>query len=448
MPVQRNQPSPQRQHVLSFVSPNVQDILFYETVDAQRVGMTPEQLKNSLPKYGTKHPDTTNFPNHVLAYIRQADPNGQFYQYFYVNERETQDNYNFEHSQANLGQTKFDTVVRTYVYLRSSFEEGVAALSAGTAMPLKQKSDGGDGWEDDTTDTFYNKGYILMGREQKRIGDKELDGIFVVEQRVYFIPTTITTHNYDDLSHNTLMQAVDYLYHGQSVAYKNNAGESASGTVQTLFAEEESDYLKPQVRDVGDGLRVGFYREGRQVSSDWYEVITKDVIAGEPIDTKNIKLDEYDTVTEHTFPPVLQSIKVISWERHDGQMLSFPEYHMNPEAYRGPCKTTVVVKWSPDPFTQNNGGKVESFAMQPQSFTFGTPYVRISVPPCLTKGRKISCTSGTVDPVYKYTVYTKKIRATVPPTWPSTHVARDKQEVARGGYIRTTWTVHKPTYSD
>lgn len=87
MPVQRNQPSPQRQHVLSFVSPNVQDILFYETVDAQRVGMTPEQLKNSLPKYGTKHPDTTNFPNHVLAYIRQADPNGQFYQYFYVNER-------------------------------------------------------------------------------------------------------------------------------------------------------------------------------------------------------------------------------------------------------------------------------------------------------------------------------------------------------------------------
>lgn len=54
MPVQRNQPSPQRQTVLTFVSPNVQDLLFYETVDAQRVGKTP-------PEYGTAHPDTVNF---------------------------------------------------------------------------------------------------------------------------------------------------------------------------------------------------------------------------------------------------------------------------------------------------------------------------------------------------------------------------------------------------
>ena len=53
MAVQRNQPSPQRQAVLSFVSPNVQDLLFYETVDAQRVGKTP-------PAYGTAHPDTVN----------------------------------------------------------------------------------------------------------------------------------------------------------------------------------------------------------------------------------------------------------------------------------------------------------------------------------------------------------------------------------------------------
>ena len=71
MPVQRNQPSPQRQTVLTFVSPNVQDLLFFETVDAQRVGKNP-------PAYGTAHPDTVNFPDHTLAYVKQADPNGQF----------------------------------------------------------------------------------------------------------------------------------------------------------------------------------------------------------------------------------------------------------------------------------------------------------------------------------------------------------------------------------
>ena len=38
MPLQRNQPSPDRQSVLSFVSPSVADLLFYETVDAKTVG--------------------------------------------------------------------------------------------------------------------------------------------------------------------------------------------------------------------------------------------------------------------------------------------------------------------------------------------------------------------------------------------------------------------------
>ena len=77
MPVSRNQPSPQRQTVLTFVSPNVQDLLFYETVDVQRVGRTP-------PAYGTAHPDSTKFPDHKLVYVKQADPNGQLYQYFYA----------------------------------------------------------------------------------------------------------------------------------------------------------------------------------------------------------------------------------------------------------------------------------------------------------------------------------------------------------------------------
>ena len=38
MPIQRNQPSPERQSVLSFVSPSVADLLFFETVDAKTVG--------------------------------------------------------------------------------------------------------------------------------------------------------------------------------------------------------------------------------------------------------------------------------------------------------------------------------------------------------------------------------------------------------------------------
>jgi hypothetical protein len=38
MPLSRNQPSPERQSVLTFVSPSVADLLFFETVDAKTVG--------------------------------------------------------------------------------------------------------------------------------------------------------------------------------------------------------------------------------------------------------------------------------------------------------------------------------------------------------------------------------------------------------------------------
>ena len=38
MPIQRGQPAPERQSVLTFVSPSVGDLLFYETVDAKTVG--------------------------------------------------------------------------------------------------------------------------------------------------------------------------------------------------------------------------------------------------------------------------------------------------------------------------------------------------------------------------------------------------------------------------
>jgi hypothetical protein len=399
----------------------VQDLLFYETVDAQRVGKVP-------PVYGTVHPDTVNFPDHVLAHVKQADPTGQLYYYYYVNARSSQDEYNFEYSQASLGQTKFNTVVRTYVDLRSSFTEDDATLTAGVAMPTSPSGA-----------NFSGKGYILMGREQKRIGDRELDGIFVVEQRSYFVPEDIESLNWDDLSHRNLKSTVSYFYTGQTPT-------DAGATIDALVVDSDNDYWQTEV--VEDAAnRVASYREGRQISTDWFEVTKKEVIAGTAGEgTDNILVDEYSTSMDHSWPPVLESANVVAWERHDGQMLAFPEYHMNPEAYQGPCKVDVKVQWSANKWADSNGGTPESFSMQPQSFTFGTPYVRIQIPPCLMNGGFLACTTGTVDPVYKYSAYIKNLPVTSPPAWPDTLVVRDQQETARGGYVRTTWTAYKPTF--
>lgn len=433
MPLQRNQPSPQRQTVLTFVSPNVQDLLFFETVDAQRVGKSP-------PAYGTAHPDTVNFPDHTLAYVKQADPNGQFYYYYYANTRTSQDDYNFEYAQSSLGQTKFNTVVRTYISLRSSFTEDDATVAAGSAMPTSP-----------VAANFSGKGYVLMGRQQKRIGDRELDGIFVVEQRTYFVREDIETLKWDDLSHRNLKSTLSYYYTGETPS-----GEST--TIDALVVDSDNAWWQTTltVDDASPNpdIKVACYREGRQISSDWFEVIKKETIAGEG-NGNILTVDEYLTTMDHTFPPVLQSINVVGFERHDGQVLAFPEYHMNPEGYRGPCKTRVTVKYSPNKFSSSNGGEPNAKAMIPESFTFGTPYVRISIPPCLMNGGFIKCSTGTEDPVYKYTIYQKELPVTRPPNLNDIHegsdgtgglVVRDKQEPARGGFVRTTYTVFPPTF--
>ena len=435
MPVQRNQPSPQRQTVLTFVSPNVQDLLFFETVDAQRVGKNP-------PAYGTAHPDTVNFPDHTLAYVKQADPNGQFYYYYYANTRTSQDDYNFEYSQSSLGQTKFNTVVRTYISLRSSFTEDDSSVTAGSAMPTAPAAA-----------NFTGKGYVLMGRQQKRIGDRELDGIFIVEQRTYFVREDIETLKWDDLSHRNLKSTLSYYYTGETPS-----GEST--TIDALVVDSDNAWWQTTliVDDASPNpdIKVACYREGRQISSDWFEVIKKETIAGEG-NGNILAVDEYLTTMDHTFPPVLESINVVGFERHDGQVLAFPEYHMNPEGYRGPCKTKVTVQYSPNKFTDSNGGEPKAKAMVPQSFTFGTPYVRISVPPCLMNGGLVRCSTGTVDPVYKYTIYEKQLPETRPPNLSGIIeqpdgsgglVVRDKQEPARGGYVRTTYTVFPPKFDD
>lgn len=426
MAITRDQPSPQRQTVLTFVSPNVQDLLFYETVDAQRVGKVP-------PAYGTAHPDTTNYPNHILAYVRQADATGQLYFYYYVNSRSSQDDYNFEFSQASLGQTKFNTVVRTYIELRSTFTEDSTAHTAGAAMPIEPASA-----------NFTGKGYVLMGREQKRIGDSELDGVFVVEQRVYFDPTVIKTLVWDELSSHHLTQTISYKYRGQDVTFESG-GSSVTASIESLINDTSSAYWATQTTDISGSSpvrRVGFYREGRQVSSDWFEVTKKEIISGTASGSGDtIAVNSYSTAMDHTFPPVLDGIEIQTWETHDGEMKTFVEYNMDPEAFRGACNTDVQISWSPVPFT---GLNVQNF--ETQSFSFGTPYVSVDIPPCLMGGGFLKATTGTVDPVYKFTTYEKQIPVTKPSTIPATHVAKDNQEPARGGFLRTKWVVHKPSY--
>lgn len=151
-------PPPKKRQVLSFVSPKVADIVFYELVDGSLAKY------KTIPAYGTAHPLTTEYPNHKLVFVAPAEGEEDKWQKrYYAASRASQDDYNFE----VIGD---DRIVRTYIIPRSDY------LDPGYTMPSV-----GD---PDPNPTKF-PGYEFVEETVKRTQDKLLDSYFVVIQRTY-----------------------------------------------------------------------------------------------------------------------------------------------------------------------------------------------------------------------------------------------------------------------
>lgn len=151
-------PPPRKRQVLTFVSPEVADILFYELRD----GSLPKY--QNPPAYGTAHPDATKYPNHKLVFIAPAqEPEDKWQKWYYAAARENQNNYNFEVVDGSR-------VTRTYIIPRSEY------LDAAYTTP----SDG----DPDPNPTKF-PGYEFVEEKVRRTNDRLLDSFFVIIQHVY-----------------------------------------------------------------------------------------------------------------------------------------------------------------------------------------------------------------------------------------------------------------------
>lgn len=224
-------PAPKRQRVTTFPTPVVGDVLFYETVDAARVGI-------SVPEYGSAHPDTTRWEHHKLVYIKATDSQNLFYQFWYAADRENQDLYNFESTIADIEGTKFDAVKRTYVFRRDAYDP--EELQMGEEMP-------------DLPVGRFIGSHVLAIRKQVRIGDAELDSIFITEVRTYMKRCSIT-----------MIQTEDFFgIGGSKVSNWYYRGDVVDGSaVEVHFATPNSAYWGWQ----SDGTQ----RDGQQISENWY----------------------------------------------------------------------------------------------------------------------------------------------------------------------------------
>ena len=197
-------PAPRRQRVSIYSTPNIGDIIFYERLDSK----LPTYRKP--PPYGTPHVDTINYPNHVLVFVKPADETG-WEDWYYAAIRSDQDAYNFEFTQADIGGTKFDAISRTYIIPRADFDPIVPAT--GSPMP------------DTPTGKFDAANYILASRTQERIGDGQLDSIFVSERRTYVRRVAMTQNDYDEAFGGVLTATQTLYFSGETVTWDGRQAE-------------------------------------------------------------------------------------------------------------------------------------------------------------------------------------------------------------------------------
>jgi hypothetical protein len=395
-------PSSHRQRTSFYPTPLIGDVLFSERVVCQT---------KAVPAYGTAHPNSARWPNHKLVFVKERpEPESvDTFDFFYAADRATQDAYNFSFTKADIGGTKFDAVARTYVTLRSAFTPNTPAM--GAAMP-------------NTPTGLFTGTYVLAEKKQTRIGEQELDSLYVAETHVYVKRCNIVQLGVDSLNGKALT-STETLYYASEVV-------TGSTTASALFADTSNAYWGLQ----SDGTQ----RTGRQLSCEWY-LVTVETVVGGTFGGGVVDVDTFTTNDNYTWPPVLNSYALIPWARRDGGVDYSPIVLFNPEGYSGPCLTTITRTWSKTAFTIP---KVEQ--MLPSRINFSSPLFELNIGECLHTAQTIVATSGSNHPVYDAAITQSQVYpATNYTTWPNTIVAYDDQVPYRGGFLRTRRVVSKPS---
>ena len=491
-----------RQRTIQFTTPKVADLVVVEVVDASKHVSSADSADNN--EYGSPHPDTSRFPNFKLAFIKAADDQGQFQNWYYIKDRAEQDKYNWEF-QAASASMRYDSVVRTYVLPRYGsgdngtpatgevagtdyFEESSPALN--TAMPTTIHDPFGQGvgpTDAGSIADYTDSNYVLFEKKQARSGDPILDSLYVVEQRVYVQKVPIRRIDIDPEFSVPLRSKETLYYSGQTlqktVRFKepydivSNLSPSVTVDQATKKGKDQTDmwgtFREPYPTDASNTTTAdtyfGIYREVRQLSNNWFAVSEREIIktSRDNAQTTNTttQLNEglvhsYFLTKNFTWPAVLASgsmgtasapVRADSWTRNSGGADTVLHPNFIKDEYNGPTKMKVELFWQPNPFGEPTSATFSATAltllqpMLPEMIEFQTPIFKIRIKPTLHNTVTLSGTSGTNHPVYAYNGTSFTYPSTgIHTDWPTSIVISDSQKPFRGGYLRERITAYKP----
>ena len=343
----------------------------------------------------------------------------------------------------------YDTVVRTYVTLRSDFSDVDGEYQAGDPMPdpLNQFSaDNAVLYNRDATgygavdEDETSVDYILMTRQQKRIGDRELDGLFVVEQRVYFRRIDIVTQKLDDATGGILKTVIKLIYRGESFITADTASPAS------LAGSEDWE------ADANWGLTAaGQNIECQQLSHDWWQVTIQDVIPQSGLaDLYGGKvIRDYNTWENFTWPAVVDGLHFNTANRKDGASQTTVTVRMKEgkDGFSGPTKMRVRQIWSQTIFSGSN--LPDPVIFKTASATYRGIQYNVSVRNVLTEAITLIDFIGTEHPTYKlgdYAFPKPWCKASSPTDWPDANpfTGSATQKPFRGGYLLELIEVYHP----
>lgn len=325
-----------RSQVSSYVSPE-EDLIFWEIHDA----VLPKNRKKQWV-YGQEHKEFKDF---ILVFVEPHKTEGKQV-WYYASKRCCQDEYNFEWADADIGGTKFKSIVRTYIFLREE-EFNPDAPLMGSPMPNvpKGKFSGGDEEPEFLTD------WSLAERLQKKTEDQRIDSKFIMERRTYVKRCTIRQINMDDELGEGFSESTDLYYKGQLIG---------GVPVEDLFADPGNAFWALQ--------EDGSIRKGDQLSCNWYAVVTTSSIDAFLLSWKR----QFPGRIDLDLPDVLNSVGVL-WNKGEGGGNSAFDYN-------------GVARWSGDIKASLSAG--ESANGQGSSSLQPELAVRMTSP----NGRGVRCT--------------------------------------------------------
>lgn len=258
---------------------------------------------DSIPAYGTAH-DTISklksWPNHSFCLQTEPDDQGN-YQRVYVANQDTQEQYNWEISDA----PDWPTVTQTFVVPRSSYVYPDPTPEATYPPPPNVNTD--------------ITGYEITSIEEQRIGEPRLDNLYVAVKVTREKVSLTQIRAYIDLDTNTLQSEVT-----QKVA---------AGTVGTVVDAS------------------GNYRDITPQNAFWSLSSTKKAqgLAGNSVNGVATRTWYYRD--NYTWPRVLNYIHIQPVLADPGDIYSpAVDFSWQPvwlaDAFDGPCNYTLVERWT------------------------------------------------------------------------------------------------------